>query len=38
MVNRKDWNLNWNTPLDSGGVLVSEKVTLSFDVAATKDA
>lgn len=37
-VKRSDWNLNWNTPLDGGGVLVSEKVTLEFDVSATKDA
>ncbi|TVP66992.1 MAG: polyisoprenoid-binding protein [Nitriliruptor sp.] len=37
-VNRKDWNLNWNTPLDTGGVLVSEKITLEFEVSATKDA
>jgi polyisoprenoid-binding protein YceI len=37
-VNRKDWNLNWNTPLDTGGVLVSEKVTLEFEISATKDA
>jgi polyisoprenoid-binding protein YceI len=33
-VNRKDWGLNWNTALDAGGVLVSEKVTLEFDVSA----
>lgn len=37
-VNRRDWGLNWNTPLDSGGVLVSEKVTLEFDVSATRNA
>jgi len=37
-VNRKDWGLNWNTPLDGGGILVSEKVTLEFEISATKDA
>jgi polyisoprenoid-binding protein YceI len=37
-VNRKDWGLNWNTPLDTGGVLVSEKVTLEFEISATKNA
>ena len=37
-VNRKDWGLNWNTPLDSGGVLVSDKVTLEFEISATRDA
>src|SRR5690606_2342812 len=29
-VNRKDWGLTWNAPLEAGGVLVSEKVTLEF--------
>ena len=37
-VSRKDWGLNWNTPLDTGGVLVSEKVTLEFEISATKQA
>src|SRR5680860_1538742 len=26
-VNRKDWGVNWNAALETGGVLVSEKVT-----------
>ncbi len=33
-VNRRDWGLNWNAALDAGGVLVSEKITLEFDVSA----
>jgi polyisoprenoid-binding protein YceI len=37
-VNRKDWGVSWNAALDSGGVLVSDKVKLEFDVAATKNA
>jgi polyisoprenoid-binding protein YceI len=37
-VNRKDWGVNWNTALEAGGVLVSEKVTLEFEISATKDA
>jgi polyisoprenoid-binding protein YceI len=37
-VNRKDWGVNWNAPLELGGVLVSEKVTLEFDLSAIKDA
>ena len=37
-VNRRDWGLNWNTALDAGGVLVSEKVTLEFEFSATRDA
>jgi len=35
-VNRRDFGLNWNAALDTGGVLVSEKVTLEFDVSAIK--
>lgn len=30
-VNRRDWGLNWNVPLDAGGVLVSEKIKLEID-------
>ncbi|HHV21136.1 MAG TPA: YceI family protein [Propionibacterium sp.] len=37
-VNRKDWNLTWNAALETGGVLVSEKVTLVFEVSAIKNA
>jgi polyisoprenoid-binding protein YceI len=37
-VNRKDWGLNWNAALEAGGVLVSEKVTLEFEISATRDA
>ncbi|MFQ6171005.1 YceI family protein [Oryzobacter sp. R7] len=35
-VNRRDFGLEWNMPLDSGGVLVSEKITLEFEISATK--
>jgi polyisoprenoid-binding protein YceI len=35
-VNRRDWDLAWNMPLDKGGVLVSEKVKLEFDISATR--
>ena len=37
-VNRKDWGINWNATLDAGGVLVSEKVVLEFEVSAIKQA
>jgi polyisoprenoid-binding protein YceI len=37
-VNRKDWGVNWNAALEAGGVLVSENVTLEFDLAAVKNA
>lgn len=35
-VNRKDWGIEWNAPLEAGGVLVSEKVTLEFEISAIK--
>jgi len=38
VVNRKDWGLTWNAALETGGVLVSEKVTLDFDISAVKQA
>ncbi|MHB1511536.1 MAG: YceI family protein [Acidimicrobiales bacterium] len=37
-VNRKDWGVNWNAALEAGGVLVSENVTLEFDVSAIRKA
>lgn len=36
VINRKDWGVNWNASLEAGGVLVSEKVTIEFDVSAIK--
>ena len=35
-VNRKDWGLTWNAALETGGVLVSDKVTLEFEVSAVQ--
>jgi polyisoprenoid-binding protein YceI len=35
-INRKDWGVNWNTALEAGGVLVSDRVTLEFEIAAVK--
>ena len=34
--NRKDFGLNWNQALESGGVLVSDEVKLSIDVQAAR--
>jgi polyisoprenoid-binding protein YceI len=31
-INRKDWGLNWNAALETGGVLVSEEVRLSIEL------
>ncbi|QYJ03415.1 YceI family protein [Nocardioides panacisoli] len=37
-VNRKDWDLTWNAALETGGVLVSEKIKLEFDISAIRNA
>lgn len=34
VINRKDFNLTWNAALETGGVLVSEKVTIVLEVSA----
>jgi polyisoprenoid-binding protein YceI len=36
VIKRSEWGLTWNTPLDTGGVLVSDKVQIEFDVSAIK--
>ncbi len=37
-INRSDWGLTFNAPLATGGVLVSEKIKLDFDISAIKNA
>jgi polyisoprenoid-binding protein YceI len=37
-INRKDWGLSWNVPLETGGLLVSEKIKLDFDISAIQAA
>ena len=34
VVNRKDWGLEWNMALETGGVLVGDKITLTIDAEA----
>lgn len=36
-INRKDWGVNWNAALEAGGVLVSEKITLEFEISAVRN-
>lgn len=36
-VNRKDFGLVWNAPLEFGGMLVGEEVTITLDVQFIKD-
>ncbi len=35
-INRKDWGIEYNAALETGGVLISDKITLEFDVSAVK--
>ena len=35
---RSDWDLTWNAALETGGVMVSDKVKLTFDISAIKAA
>jgi polyisoprenoid-binding protein YceI len=37
-INRKDWGLTWNAALETGGVLVSEKIKLEFDISAIQNS
>ncbi|MDX3098924.1 YceI family protein [Streptomyces sp. ME01-24h] len=37
-VNRGDWGLTYNAALEGGGVLISDKVKLTFDISAIKAA
>ena len=32
-VNREDWGLTWNAPLEAGGVLVSKEVNIEIDLS-----
>lgn len=35
-INRKDWGITWNEALDAGGVMVSEKISLEFELSLVK--
>lgn len=35
-INRKDFGLNWNVALETGGVMVSEKVNIEIDLEAVQ--
>ncbi|MCW2866999.1 MAG: hypothetical protein JWR20_1187 [Marmoricola sp.] len=38
VINRTDYGVNFNAALETGGVLVSEKITLEFEISAIKSA
>jgi polyisoprenoid-binding protein YceI len=35
-INRKDWGLEYNAPLETGGVVIGDKVKLEFDIQLIK--
>ncbi|MFC7843143.1 YceI family protein [Streptomyces sp. NPDC001046] len=35
---RSEWGLTWNAALETGGVLVSDKIKLTFDISAIRNA
>ena len=37
-INRRDYGITWNAALETGGVLVSDKITLEFEISAIKTA
>ncbi|WP_020138698.1 YceI family protein [Streptomyces sp. 351MFTsu5.1] len=37
-IKRSEWGLTWNAALETGGVLVSDKIKLHFDISAIKNA
>jgi len=36
-ISRKDYGITWNAALETGGVLVSDKIALEFEVSAIKN-
>ncbi|MFJ3984129.1 YceI family protein [Streptomyces fungicidicus] len=37
-IQRSEWGLTWNAALETGGVLVSDKIKLNFDISAIRNA
>jgi polyisoprenoid-binding protein YceI len=37
-IKRSDWGMSFNAALETGGVLVSDKIKLEFDISAIKNA
>jgi polyisoprenoid-binding protein YceI len=38
VINRTDFGVSFNAVLETGGVMISEKITLEFDISAVKVA
>ncbi|HLX91304.1 MAG TPA: YceI family protein [Puia sp.] len=37
-INRKEWGLNWNAALETGGVLVGEEVSINCEIQLTRQS
>src|SRR5207302_1785798 len=37
-INRKDWGLNWNVALETGGLLVGDQIKIALEIEAVKPA
>lgn len=37
-INREDWGVSWNMPLEAGGLLVSKDIGIHLELEATRDA
>lgn len=38
VVNREDWSVTWNMPLEAGGMVVSKEITLELELEAVRRA
>ncbi|WP_235995977.1 YceI family protein [Nonomuraea montanisoli] len=38
VINRKDFGMTYNAVLETGGVMISDRITLEFDLSAVKNA
>jgi polyisoprenoid-binding protein YceI len=36
-IDRREWGLNWNQALETGGVMVSDRVKITLDIAAVRE-
>ena len=36
-INREEWGLTWNMPLDSGGLLVSKEIELVLEIETIRE-
>jgi polyisoprenoid-binding protein YceI len=37
MIDRKDWGLTWNKPLETGGVLIGDELEINIEVELIKE-